>query len=397
MQSKNILRSLLYYHIRLIRLPTFLRFLTRFESSLPVTIDRTFLLWAVASHRRSLSFCSVRLPRRRRLVVMSLPLVKSTSLDALGPKIHTPKATTEDDLPHPVKPTEQQSVRTRREGECATTKRRVRDRGKRTSDTRAKRGTQGAPAWLLPIVVALACLAHARPEFRVNSFLALTVVRRLVLPQAEPGVLGVGRQHQGGHVRRGPDPAQSSVSRPPALEGVRAEHFGWSRRPFCAHTDGRHCRFSSVPSELAAEITRDYAGRKILCVGLLSGCFVFLSDLLRHVLTPYEVDFMVVSSYGHGTESTGSVKLKKDMSIDPKGRDVLIIEDLIDTGNTLAWIVSHLKTKGCASVRLCTLLDKASRRKAQVQIDYCGFECPDEVRRPGGRAACAYCERVRPV
>ena len=137
--------------------------------------------------------------------------------------------------------------------------------------------------------------------------------------------------------------------------------------------------FSSCSfSELAAEITRDYAGRKILCVGLLSGCFVFLSDLLRQFLTPYEVDFMVVSSYGHGTETSGSVKLKKDMSIDPKGRDVLIIEDLIDTGTTLAWIVSHLKTKGCASVRLCCLLDKVSRRKAQVHVDYVGFECPDE-------------------
>ena len=113
-------------------------------------------------------------------------------------------------------------------------------------------------------------------------------------------------------------------------------------------------------------------------VGLLSGCFVFLSDLLRHFLVPYEVDFMVVSSYGSGTSSSGSIKLKKDMSIDPKGRDVLIIEDLIDTGTTLEWIVSHLKTKGCESVRLCCLLNKASRRTAKVHVDYVGFECPDE-------------------
>ncbi len=87
---------------------------------------------------------------------------------------------------------------------------------------------------------------------------------------------------------------------------------------------------------------------------------------------------MVVSSYGSSTTSSGSVKLKKDMSIDPKGRDVLIIEDLIDTGNTLEWIVSHLKTKGCASVRLACLLDKASRRTAKVHVDYVGFTCPDE-------------------
>lgn len=129
--------------------------------------------------------------------------------------------------------------------------------------------------------------------------------------------------------------------------------------------------------ELAAEIGRDYAGRKVLCVGLLTGCFVFLSDLLRNLLVPYEVDFMVVSSYGSSTESSGSVKLKKDMSIDPRGRDVLIIEDLIDTGNTLAWIIKHLQTKGCESIRLCCLLDKESRRKAAVHVDYVGFKCPD--------------------
>jgi len=130
--------------------------------------------------------------------------------------------------------------------------------------------------------------------------------------------------------------------------------------------------------ELAAEISRDYAGRKILCVGLLTGCFVFLADLLRHVLVPYEVDFMVVSSYGHSTTSSGSIKLKKDMAIDPKGRDVIIIEDLIDTGTTLEWIVAHLKTKAASSVRLVCLLDKVSRRKAQVHVDYVGFVCPDE-------------------
>jgi hypoxanthine phosphoribosyltransferase len=128
---------------------------------------------------------------------------------------------------------------------------------------------------------------------------------------------------------------------------------------------------------MAAEISRDYAGRKVLCVGLLTGCFVFLADLLRHFLVPYEVDFMVVSSYGHSTVSSGSVKLKKDMSIDPRGRDVLIIEDLIDTGTTLAWIVAHLKSKGCESVRLACLLDKACRRTANVHVDYVGFTCPD--------------------
>jgi len=131
-------------------------------------------------------------------------------------------------------------------------------------------------------------------------------------------------------------------------------------------------------AELADRINRDYAGKKPLCVGLLSGCFLFLADILRKLLVPYEVDFMVVSSYGHGTTSSGSVKLKKDMSIDPRGRDILIIEDLIDTGNTLEWIVRHLQTKGCSSIKLCVLLDKIERRTANVQVDYVGFQCPDE-------------------
>lgn len=105
---------------------------------------------------------------------------------------------------------------------------------------------------------------------------------------------------------------------------------------------------------------------------------------------------MVVSSYGSSTTSSGSVKLKKDMSIDPRDRDVLIIEDLIDTGNTLEWIVAHLRTKGCASVRLCCLLDKVERRKANVPVDYVGFQCPDgqtddsRSQMQGVTIACAY-------
>jgi len=135
--------------------------------------------------------------------------------------------------------------------------------------------------------------------------------------------------------------------------------------------------------ELASTISTHYnnrpAGSKpILCVGLLTGAFIFVADLLRRLTVPYEVDFMVVSSYGSGTTSSGSVKLKKDMSIDPHGRDVLIIEDLIDTGHTLAWLENHIKGKKVTSLKLCTLLDKVSRREADVPVDYVGFECPDE-------------------
>lgn len=129
--------------------------------------------------------------------------------------------------------------------------------------------------------------------------------------------------------------------------------------------------------ELAAIISRDYAGKEVLCVGLLTGAFVFVSDLLRRLTVPYMVDFMVVSSYGSGTSSSGSVKLKKDMSIDPKGKHVLVLEDLIDTGGTLEWVMNHLKGKDAASVKLCCLLDKKARRNADVKIDYTGWECPD--------------------
>eukprot|EP00455_Lapot_gusevi_P034018 TRINITY_DN373_c0_g1_i1.p1 TRINITY_DN373_c0_g1~~TRINITY_DN373_c0_g1_i1.p1 ORF type:complete len:246 (+),score=91.04 TRINITY_DN373_c0_g1_i1:68-805(+) len=130
--------------------------------------------------------------------------------------------------------------------------------------------------------------------------------------------------------------------------------------------------------ELAAQISRDYAGKTIIAVGLLSGAFVFVADLLRNMNIAYEVDFMAVSSYGAGTTTSGSVKLKKDVSIDPRNRHVLIIEDLIDTGRTLQWIKDYFHSKNCASVALCCLLDKRARREVDVHVDYIGYECPDE-------------------
>lgn len=134
-------------------------------------------------------------------------------------------------------------------------------------------------------------------------------------------------------------------------------------------------------AELAKAISKEYSGKEVLCVGLLKGAVVFLTDLVRQLEVPYQIDFLTVSSYGHSTTSSGSVKLKKDLDIDPKGRHVLIIEDLIDTGTTLAWIKHHLASKECASVKLCTLLDKSSRRTAalkDMKIDFCGWTCPDE-------------------
>lgn len=105
---------------------------------------------------------------------------------------------------------------------------------------------------------------------------------------------------------------------------------------------------------------------------------VFLADLLRHFTIPYKVDFMVVSSYGAATTTSGSIRLKKDMSLDANGMDVLIIEDLIDTGKTLHWMQNHLKDRGCASIKICCLLDKEERRTVPITVDYVGFKCPDE-------------------
>jgi hypoxanthine phosphoribosyltransferase len=130
--------------------------------------------------------------------------------------------------------------------------------------------------------------------------------------------------------------------------------------------------------ELATQISEKYKGKKLLCVGLLNGAFVFVANLLKYLTIQYEVDFMCVSSYGNSTTSSGSVKLKKDMSIDPKDRHILIIEDLIDTGNTLHWLQGHLENKNCASVSICCLLDKKVSRSINVHIDFTGFECGNE-------------------
>ena len=131
--------------------------------------------------------------------------------------------------------------------------------------------------------------------------------------------------------------------------------------------------------ELAAEISSHYSpGESVIVVGLLKGAFMAVADVARHLTIQNEIDFMVASSYGHGTETSGVIKLKKDMSVDPSGRHILIVEDLIDTGTTLAWIKSYLMTKNPKSVRICCILDKKARRTAKVDIDYVGFLCPDE-------------------
>ena len=131
--------------------------------------------------------------------------------------------------------------------------------------------------------------------------------------------------------------------------------------------------------ELGAQITRDYAGRDLLLVSILKGSVVFMADLMRAIQMPCGIDFMVVSSYGGAnTTSTGLVKIVKDLDQPLDGKDVLIVEDIIDSGRTLSYLLRILKGRHPASIRLCTLLDKPERRVTDVEVDYCCFNIPDE-------------------
>ena len=132
-------------------------------------------------------------------------------------------------------------------------------------------------------------------------------------------------------------------------------------------------------NELGAQITKDYEGRDLLLVSILKGSVMFVADLMRAIRMPCGIDFMVVSSYGGAnTTSTGLVKIVKDLDQDLSGKDLLIVEDILDTGITLSHLVPMLKLRNPASVRLCTILSKPSRRKADIEPDYLGFEVPDE-------------------
>lgn len=130
---------------------------------------------------------------------------------------------------------------------------------------------------------------------------------------------------------------------------------------------------------LGQEISRDYSGKDLVLVGILKGAFVFLSDLVRHIEIPITIDFVAISSYGQSTKSSGIVKLVKDLDESVENKHVLLVEDIVDTGWTLrlSYIVENLYARKAASVRICTLLDKPSRRKVEVPLDYIGFEVPD--------------------
>ena len=131
-------------------------------------------------------------------------------------------------------------------------------------------------------------------------------------------------------------------------------------------------------AELGKAISNDYRGKDLLLVCILRGAVVFLSDLMRHITIPHEIDFMAVSSYGAATETSGIVRILKDLETSIEGRDVLIVEDIVDTGLTLDYIISNLKTRRPASLRTCVLLNKSERRLVDVPLDYVGFDIPNK-------------------
>jgi len=130
-------------------------------------------------------------------------------------------------------------------------------------------------------------------------------------------------------------------------------------------------------SQLGQRITDDYAGKEIMVICILKGAVIFCADLTREIKVPVKLDFMAVSSYGISTESSGAVQILKDLDSSVEGRHLLIIEDIVDTGLTLKYLIGILNARGPASIKTCTFLDKPERRKVDVKIDYIGAEIPD--------------------
>ncbi len=130
-------------------------------------------------------------------------------------------------------------------------------------------------------------------------------------------------------------------------------------------------------AEIAEQINRDYAGRDLVMVGILRGAILLMADLMRQLDIEFEVDFMAVSSYGSATDSSGVVRILKDLDANIEGRDTLIIEDIIDSGLTLQYLTRSLKARGPSSLEVCSLLTKRDRRRVEVPIKYVGFEIPD--------------------
>lgn len=131
-------------------------------------------------------------------------------------------------------------------------------------------------------------------------------------------------------------------------------------------------------NRIGAQISEDYEGKNLVLVSILKGSLVFMADLMRAIKIPCEIDFMSVSSYGSGVKTSGVVKIIKDLDENLEGKDILLVEDILDSGKTLSYISALLAARNPASIRICTLLDKPERREADVRADYSGFPVPDE-------------------
>lgn len=130
--------------------------------------------------------------------------------------------------------------------------------------------------------------------------------------------------------------------------------------------------------EIGSIITNDYRGKDLLVVGILKGSVMFASELIKNITIPCEIDFMAVSSYGKSTETSGIVRILKDLDYGIEGKDILIVEDIIDSGITLDYLLKYLKARKANSIQIATLLTKPSRRRVDIEVKYCGFEVPDE-------------------
>jgi hypoxanthine phosphoribosyltransferase len=129
--------------------------------------------------------------------------------------------------------------------------------------------------------------------------------------------------------------------------------------------------------ELGAELSKDYSGKNLYVLSLLRGSFIFAADLVRHITVPTKIGFMTTSSYGHNEQSSGSVKIVNDIPDNIEGYDVLVVDDIVDTGITMKFVMEHVKNLGAKSVKSCVLLDKPERRKVDIVPNYCCFQIPD--------------------
>ncbi len=137
-------------------------------------------------------------------------------------------------------------------------------------------------------------------------------------------------------------------------------------------------QIASRLKELGAQISEEYKDKNLLVVSLLKGSFIFCADLVRNITVPVKIEFMTTSSYGHGEESSGKVKMVSDIPSDISGYDVLVVDDITDTALTMDFVMNHIKSKNPKSIKSCVLLDKPSRRKVELVPDYCGFEIEDK-------------------